>query len=326
MPQLDGLGALPQIIAAAPGVQVVMASTLTQRNAKVTIEALAKGAADYVPKPEAGSLVGADIFKRELLGKVIALGTAAQARGGRLAPAGTRPASAAPPVGTPVRSLAPTPSATAARPMQVVGIRPSPGPVSAAGRAEVVVIGSSTGGPQALQTLVTALAGRVTVPILIAQHMPAMFTAIMAEHLGRASSAPCVEARDGMPIKAGTIYVAPGDFHLTVVRRHGALVCGLDQSPPVNFCRPAVDPLFKSAVQTFGARVLGVVLTGMGSDGAGGAADIVKAGGSVIAQDEATSVVWGMPGAVARAGLAAAIKPLPDIAPAILALLSGARP
>jgi two-component system chemotaxis response regulator CheB len=160
---------------------------------------------------------------------------------------------------------------------------------------------------------------------LITQHMPPSFTTILAEHLGRASRCPAREAIDREPIVPGRIYVAPGGRHMRVERASHAPVVALDDGPPINFCRPAVDPLFSSAARTWGPAVVAVVLTGMGVDGANGAADIVAAGGSVIAQDEATSVVWGMPGAVAQAGLCSAVLPLDQIAAKVACLFTGER-
>src|SRR5205085_1381537 len=171
----------------------------------------------------------------------------------------------------------------------------------------VLLIGSSTGGPQALNAILGAI-GRVidNAPVLITQHMPPTFTTILAEHLARTSGRPAAEARDGELIRAGHIYVAPGGLHMRVARRDGLPVIGLDDGPPVHFCKPAVDPLFASAAAVWGSWNLALVLTGMGADGARGAAQLVAAGGGVIAQDEASSVVWGMPGRVAQAGLASA--------------------
>jgi two-component system chemotaxis response regulator CheB len=154
-------------------------------------------------------------------------------------------------------------------------------------------------------------------PVLITQHMPPTFTTILAEHLGRATGRLAREAEDGEPIRAGRIYVAPGHLHLKVARSNGHSVVVLDDSAPVHFCKPSVDVLFSSAAEAWGGWVLGLVLTGMGTDGAKGGADIVASGGSIIAQDEPTSIVWGMPGAVAQAGLCSQVLPLPDIAPAI---------
>ena len=168
------------------------------------------------------------------------------------------------------------------------------------------------------------LPASVRLPILITQHMPATFTSILAEHLERCCRRPSAEAQDGEVIQPGRIYVAPGDFHMTVVADGRTPVIRLNKEPPENFCRPAIDPMFRSLAQAFGSNVLGVILTGMGSDGAKGAAAVTAAGGTIIAQDEATSVIWGMPGAAAAAGVCSAILPLAEI-PAYIARLSGQR-
>jgi len=190
----------------------------------------------------------------------------------------------------------------------------------------VLLVGASTGGHQALTKLVAHLDTVTdTAPVLITQHMPATFTAVLAEHLARASAKPAQEAVDGEPVLAGKIYLAPGGRHMRVVRRNGTAVIVLDDGPPVNFCKPSVDPLFASAAEVWGAWNLAVMLTGMGSDGSQGAADIVAAGGSVIAQDEATSVIWGMPGSLPEAGLCSAVLPLDQIAPKIVRLFLEAR-
>lgn len=289
MPNLDGLSAIPQLLAACPRARILMASTLTKRNAEVTIKALALGATDYLPKPQTGQLAGAEEFRKDLIAKIRALGAKRAAR-------------AAPAPSTPTR-LAPR--------------------AASAVMADAIVIGSSTGGPQALAKVLASLAPRTRLPIMIVQHMPPMFTAILADHLGSLTKLPSMEAKDGMPVRGGHIYVAPGDFHMRVVKRHGATVLTLDQQPSINFCRPAVDALFLSAAETYGAATLAVVLTGMGSDGKKGGEAIVARGGAVIAQDEATSVVWGMPGAVAP--YAAAIKPLDEIAQTVLAFSQGKK-
>ena len=189
-----------------------------------------------------------------------------------------------------------------------------------------LLIGSSTGGPQALMTLVAEIGAVIDrFPVLITQHMPPTFTTILAEHLARASHRPAHEAIDGEIVKPGTIYLAPGGRHMRVVRHGTEVAIALDDGPPVNFCKPAVDPLFSSAIDVWQAGLLAVVLTGMGSDGMRGGKEIVAAGGSVIAQDEATSVVWGMPGAAANAGICAAVLPLNQIAPKLVRLFSGDR-
>jgi two-component system chemotaxis response regulator CheB len=190
----------------------------------------------------------------------------------------------------------------------------------------VLLIGSSTGGPQALMTLVADIGPVIDrFPVLITQHMPPTFTTILAEHLARASRRPAHEAVDGEIVKPGRIYLAPGGRHMRVVRHGAETAIALDDGPPVNFCKPAVDPLFNSAIDVWQGGIMSVILTGMGSDGMRGGKDIVAAGGSVIAQDEATSVVWGMPGAAANAGICAAVLPLNQIAPKLVRLFSGDR-
>jgi two-component system chemotaxis response regulator CheB len=300
MPELDGLGAIPEILRASPATRILMASTLTHRNAEVTLKALALGAADYLPKPVTGKLAGAADFQRDLVSRVKVLGVR------RTAP---RMATSAP---------------TAARPAPTASAAPTPAPRKMQGAVpEIVVLGCSTGGPQALNVVVPALARKLSQPLLIVQHMPPMFTAILATHLTKAAGTQVLEAKDGMPVRPGSVLIAPGDFHMRLVRRHGALVVALDQNPPVNFCRPAVDPLFQSAAEACGDRTLAIVLTGMGADGKKGCEALIAKGAGVLVQDEATSVVWGMPGAVAQAGLAHAIKPLSEIAPAALAYAQG---
>ena len=310
MPRMDGLTALPKLLEAAPGARIIMASTLTQRGAEVTIKALSLGAKDFLAKPDARKLAGAADYKRLLIEKLTGLGlprARSRTAQGASAPA-SGPANAA-------RSPAPAPARPPIRLARAVAQRP-----------ELLVIGSSTGGPQALREVVCGLAGKVAVPVLIVQHMPAMFTAILAEHLAKASRAEVREAKDGDALTPGVFLVAPGDHHMVVEDRNGRRTIRLNQSPPINFCRPAVDPLFQTAAQATGGRILGCVLTGMGSDGRNGSDAIVKAGGAVIVQDEPTSIVWGMPGSVANAGLAASIKPLREIAPALLDVLKGNTP
>jgi two-component system chemotaxis response regulator CheB len=190
----------------------------------------------------------------------------------------------------------------------------------------ILVIGASTGGPQALTRLLPRLeAVSEVAPILITQHMPATFTTILAEHLSRVGTKPVHEAVDGEPVLAGHIYLAPGGRHMTVTRRDGTAVIALDDGAPVHYCKPAVDPLFASAAEVWGSWNLALILTGMGSDGSDGAAEVVKAGGSVVVQDEATSVVWGMPGTAVGAGVCSAVLPLDQIAPKISRLFLGAH-
>ncbi|MEQ8964517.1 MAG: CheB methylesterase domain-containing protein, partial [Azospirillaceae bacterium] len=218
------------------------------------------------------------------------------------------------------RPAASAPASAGPRAARPLTLRPMP----AAFRPEVVAIGSSTGGPQALFDMLGGLGGPIDRPILITQHMPATFTAILAQHLSRHCRVDATEAADGEAVVPGRIYVAPGDWHMTVAGSGSGLRIKLEQTPPENFCRPSVDPMLRSLVQACGGRVLTVMLTGMGHDGLDGCRAVAEAGGAMIAQDEATSVVWGMPGAVAQAGLASAILPIAEIGPAVRRALSRA--
>lgn len=181
------------------------------------------------------------------------------------------------------------------------------------GRVRAIAIGSSTGGPQALISLLGQIRGLPAPPILIAQHMPPSFTGRLAGHLAKAAGRPCVEGTDGAPLVDGAIYVAPGGRHMTVERRDAGVVVALTDHPPENFCRPSVEPMLRGMVAAFGGEVLAVMLTGMGRDGLDGARALVAAGGNVIAQDETSSIVWGMPGAVATAGLCCAVLPIGEV-------------
>jgi two-component system, chemotaxis family, protein-glutamate methylesterase/glutaminase len=314
MPELDGISALPQLLAKKRDLIVIMASTLTRRNAEISFKCLSLGASDYIPKPETTrEASAADIFHHDLIQKIRHLGAKVR----RAAPAVSAPLA-------PSLPHAPAPAAPAAKPATAHPALMRRAFSPHAPRA--LVIGSSTGGPQALLSLVTDLGPVIDrFPVLITQHMPPTFTTILAEHLARASKRPAHEAVDGETIKPGTIYLAPGGRHMRVVRHGADAAIALDDGPPVNFCKPAVDPLFTSAIDMWQGGTLAVILTGMGSDGMRGGKDIVAAGGSVIAQDEATSVVWGMPGAAANAGICAAILPLNQIAPKLVRLFAGDR-
>lgn len=293
MPRLDGIGAVERIRVTHPRLPIIMFSTLTERGAGATLAALSKGASDYVTKPSgSGDIAGAMArVAEDLVPRVKAL-------------AGARRVAAA---------ASPPPP-------------PRPAPVATA-TPELLVIACSTGGPDALTRLLAQLPASFPVPVLVAQHMPPVFTAQLAERLDRVSGLSVREAADGEPLLPGSVLVAPGDHHLQVSRRSspaGRTRALLDQGPRENFCRPAADPLLRSAAAAYGAGVLAVVLTGMGQDGLLGARAVVDAGGRVVVQDEATSVVWGMPGAVATAGLAHDVLPLDQVAPRLLALTSRA--
>jgi two-component system chemotaxis response regulator CheB len=311
MPDLDGISALPLLLAKKRNLVVIMASTLTRRNAEVSLKALSLGASDYIPKPESTrEKDAAEIFRRDLIEKIRHLG--ARRRRSSLT----------------VTSPPLVPSAEHGRETHVRPVVP-PQPVlrpfgTIAPRA--LLIGSSTGGPQALISLITELGPVIDrVPVLITQHMPPTFTTILAEHLARASRRPAHEGVDGEPVKAGQVYLAPGGRHMRVARQGSGAVIALDDGAPVNFCKPAVDPLFTSAIGVWQGAIMAVVLTGMGSDGMRGGKEIVAAGGSIIAQDEATSVVWGMPGSAVNAGICSAVLPLGQIAPKLNRLFSGDR-
>lgn len=307
MPVMDGLAALPRLLAADPAVRVLMASSLTTKGAAVALEALRLGAADFIPKPTAagmgqlgmdqpgaGPLGASQSFGAELVAKVLGLGRqshAHRARRGAAQPAATGSAAA-------------------------LRLRPGPRLPPA-----VLAVGSSTGGPAALLALFAALGTRLPLPVLLTQHMPPLFTPQLASHIHRLGGASCAEAVHGEPLRPGHVHLAPGNRHLTVLRRAGTATVALSDAPPENFCRPAVDPMLRSLSAAFPGRVLALMLTGMGQDGLLGATQVVQDGGCLLAQDEASSVVWGMPGAVARAGLCHAVLPLPELAAKLLACI-----
>ena len=304
MPVMDGLTALPKLLAAKPGLQVIMASTLTRKNAEISLRALQAGAADYVTKPSSTSeLTSAQVFQRELIEKAKAL--AGAVRHGKNKPSGRT-----------TTGTAPAKTSGGLYGERPVVLRKAPLLCP-----RVIAIGSSTGGPQALLEVLCDMAPKVGVPILITQHMPATFTTLLAEHIGRATGVPTKEAVDGEAVEPGRIYLAPGDYHMVVKRGDGGDKISLNQDAPENFCRPAVDPMLRSMAELYGAGLLTIILTGMGSDGQKGSTKVVEAGGSVIAQDEATSVVWGMPGAVATSGLCTEVLPLKEIGPRVRKLV-----
>ncbi|MCX2725425.1 protein-glutamate methylesterase/protein-glutamine glutaminase [Roseibium salinum] len=327
MPEMDGMTALPLMLAKKRDLVVIMASTLTRRNAEISLKALSLGAADYVPKPESTSEVTTSIdFRRELVEKVKALGARAQrVRPARTMRAETNAGRTVQPV-RPVSLRTSTDTRTSFRsaaqpaaPVRAFQTRPY-----SSVRPRILAIGSSTGGPQALQEVMREVGTAVNeVPVVITQHMPPTFTAILAEHMGKAALRPAKEGEDGEILKPGNIYVAPGGKHMIVEKDAGVVKIRLTDEPPVNFCKPAVDPLFESIAKAYGSAALAVILTGMGHDGAEGVKTIAAGGGSVITQDEATSVVWGMPGAAAHTGMCSDILPLKEIGPKISRVLKG---
>ena len=309
MPVMDGLITLRQLRTRGHRMPVIMCSSLTQRGAKVTIEALACGASDYVTKPEgqASREAATRALAQELVPRIHALTSQLQGQP-KGQPQSVFPGAARMPL------MLPMAPAHKAQPVSSVPV--------------VLAIGVSTGGPAALEVLLPALSGNFPLPVLIVQHMPELFTKLFAERLNGRCALQVHEAVEGAPVRAGVMYIAKGNWHMEVLA--GARIglpptLHLSQGRPENHCRPAADVLFRSAAAVYGAGVLAVVLTGMGSDGMLGARFIREHGGSVLAQDQASSAVWGMPGAVANAGLAHKVLPLNAIAAEILRLASRAQ-
>jgi two-component system chemotaxis response regulator CheB len=290
MPEMDGIVALTEIRRVSSDLPVIMLSAFTTRGAAVTVEALARGASDYVTKPKTDDLPTAvAALREELVPRILEL----HASGGR-------------------RRRRRTADATAPHPVATRGKRP-----------EVVAVGASTGGPNALRTLLMGLGRDFPVPLVIVQHMPPMFTRLLAERLSLESGLKVAEATSGDALARGTVLLAPGDYHMRLARASDGLAVLLHQGPEVNSCRPSVDVLFRSVAETCGDAALAVVLTGMGQDGLAGCARVHAAGGRVLVQDESSSVVWGMPGLVAQAGLAHGVVPLEELAGEVKRLAGG---
>ena len=299
MPVMDGIEAVAGIRKKNADVPIVMCSSLTSRGAEATLDALAHGANDYVAKPSGTGHMTAALAKleAELLPKLVSLGSQYQKR------------------------RSPQPALISRKPL----FSAKPTTSSSSGPVEVVVIGVSTGGPNALAEVLPNLPVNLGVPVLIVQHMPPVFTGLLAERLDKDCSLPVREATDKTDLNPGTIWIAPGDYHMEVIRQGTKTILRTHQAPPENSCRPAVDVLFRSAAQIYGKNTLAVMLTGMGKDGLAGSQKIHQLGGQVIAQDEATSTVWGMPKAVVDAGIARSVLPLDKIANEI-GLLAASKP
>ncbi len=309
MPKGEGLKVIPKILGIEPETMVVMVSMLTFSNVKAGMEGLLKGAAEYLPIPvitrEKHKRDKEASFRKSILDVVKALGSPHKVSGsGKQAPLKIK------------RSH--EPARTAKIPEKEIKLRP-PSKV----RPKVIVFGSSTGGPKALLSVLSNLPASLKQPIMITQHMPPTFTTILAKNIAKYSNRPCTEGKDGEKIIDGHIYLAPGGYHMVVENAGGDKIIRLNTDPPVNFCRPAVDPMFSSIADAYGSAVLAIILTGMGSDGCSGSKKIVEAGGTVIAQDEKTCVVWGMPAAVAKAGICSAVIPLDDIHDHFIRLANG---
>jgi two-component system chemotaxis response regulator CheB len=288
MPEMDGMEALAEMRKLYPEVPVIMFSTVTERGAAITLDALALGASDYVTKPNNTGSLEATLrqLRAELIPKIKALCTA-----------------------RPTLPAAPTAAAAAAR------ARPaSHRSAREFARVDVLAIGRSTGGPNALADLLPAIPANFPVPIVIVQHMPPLFTRSLAARLNQRSALNVREGVAGEVLKSGDVWIAPGDFHMTVEKTGASVALALNQNAPEHYCRPAVDPMFRALANSFGAGVLAVVLTGMGSDGTSGAQLIREKGGQILVQDQASSVVWGMPGQIAAAGFADGTYPLKSMA------------
>lgn len=284
MPEMSGLELLPHLQQKYPKVKTIVVSQYTEKGAELTLEALRRGALDFITKPTVGSLEsGIESIRRDLLRKVLPLIREAEGS----------------PAGQHIRG----------RQNQPRGAGTAP-PLA---RRDVVAIGISTGGPKSLMALFEQIPESFRQAILIVQHMPPLFTRKLAAQLSRTAKLPIAEAREGEKVENGRVYLAPGDFHMEVKMHNGEPLISLHQRPPENFCRPAVDVLFRSIACVYGARAVGVVMTGMGNDGLAGAEALKKAGAPIIAQDRATSVVWGMPKCIIESNLADAVAPLQEM-------------
>jgi two-component system chemotaxis response regulator CheB len=293
MPEMDGIETLKEIRKRPGGPKVIFFSSYTRQGAKVSLDALWQGADDYATKVTADNLAAATLcVQSELLPKIKAL----------------------------CESLAGSRSEIASQAPPALPVTPAPLPAAGSGsyRAEILAIGASTGGPRALSAVIEALPAEFPIPIVVVQHMPPLFTRSLAERIASRSALRCAEGIDGAAVEPGTVWIAPGNWHMMLQRDGADTRLRLTADPPENSCRPSVDPLFRSVAELYGAGALGVVLTGMGQDGLLGARSLRERQGSIVVQDEATSVVWGMPGAIARAGLANRVVPLHEIAGEIL--------
>lgn len=292
MPEMNGLEALEKIRAEWPDLPVIMFSTLTQSGATATLDALAKGATDYVTKPSTATGLdqGIERIRNELIIKIKALCSEA--------------------VGLDIPNSLPKPKPAPIQPEELKRKQEQ----KALHRIDVVSIGISTGGPNALADLMPAFPANFPVPIVIAQHMPPYFTKLLADRLNSKTELTVQECVNGSVLQPGHVYIAPGDYHIVVEQHKDDVIALVNQEPQENFCRPSADVLFRSIAKVFGRNALAVVMTGMGHDGTNGCQHIQDRGGQVIVQDEATSVVWGMPGFVVKGGLADQILPLDKIA------------
>jgi two-component system, chemotaxis family, protein-glutamate methylesterase/glutaminase len=304
MPEMDGLQTLAEARKIYPTLPIIMFSTLTERGGAKTLEALALGATDYVTKPaNVGSVsVAMQRIRDELIPKIKMF---CSKKAGLEAPSRSIPKPA-------LKTSAPAVKRPAFK-------------TSLNQKLDILTIGVSTGGPNALAELFPMLPGDLPVPVVLVQHMPPFFTKLLAERLTAKSELNIEEGKTGTKLEAGKAWIAPGDFHMVLEKKGTGVYIKTNQGPQENSCRPAVDPLFRSVVEIYGSKTLAVILTGMGQDGMIGCEHVKEAGGEVIVQDEESSVVWGMPGFVARAGLADHILPLNQIAQKIITRLKVGR-
>jgi two-component system, chemotaxis family, protein-glutamate methylesterase/glutaminase len=333
MPVMNGMQALTRILEMNPDTKVIMACTMSHDDAEISIKALRAGASDYIVKPaNKNDLHANPQFRRELIDKIKALAAAGR-RKQKLSgsPDSTRSAASRPSHergagasathnGDPAAPAAPSSELNKGRlySSKSIVLRPQ-----SRKRPEILAIGCSTGGPKALFTLFSALKGHLHVPTVITQHMPADFTTTLAEHLSRIIDGTCKEGEDGEELIAGNVYLAPGNHHMLVQARGSRKFIKITQTPPENFCRPSVDPMMRSLKEVYQDAVLAVILTGMGQDGLKACRELADAGSTILAQDEASSVVWGMPGAVATNGLCSAVLGVEKLGPAISKVLEG---
>jgi len=311
MPVMDGLTAIPRLIQVQPDIKIFMFSTLTTDNAETTMRALALGAVECLAKPNSTKdLYSKDDFKDSLIRMIRAIaGYKRSSPQKSVSPELNQRNYASPPQPAAQGSTGSRLHPHAAKTIVLRG--PQEG---YSGKPDILAIGSSTGGPNALFKLLNTLRG-IDIPIVITQHMPPTFTRVLAEHIKQQTGLASVEAEDGMPLVAGRVHIAQGGAHMLIDRKGAMPILKIDNGPMENFCRPAVDPMLRSAIKIFGNKIMAVILTGMGTDGMLGCREVIKAGGRVIAQDDASSVVWGMPGAVALDGLCTAVLPLDEIGP-----------
>ncbi len=320
MPVMDGITALPLLLKEYPSAKIIICSTLSSRNADISIKALSLGAADCILKPSSGrELVQKHEFKRDLINLVRSLSGRPPRFLTDAAPGIDKPATSTQPEQSSHAPVGNADAATSAAPgtfRRTIGkeVVLQAGPMVMS--PTLLAIGSSTGGPKALFEVLKHCKD-IHIPIVITQHMPKTFTKILAQHIQQHTGIESFEAEDMMKLENGKAYVAPGGFHMTLVKDGGNVIIRTTEDPPENFCRPSVEPMLRTALKIYGNKMLTVILTGMGHDGVHTCKEIVDAGGSIIAQDKHTSVVWGMPGAVAEAGLCKEVLPVENIGPRI---------